>query len=260
VTDEQRRRSFENTTEIYDRFRPSYPAQLFEDVRAHANLEPDDRILEVGCGTGRATAFFAAWGNPLLATDAAPTMAERTRTNLEGFANVEVVAKRFEEIEGRFGLVTCAQVYHWLDHETRVQRFHDLLRPGGTAAIIANVQVVPEYNRPFWVRVNDVYREITPGMEHQGDFDTPDNLPSHPFDGSPLFERLTTSEHFWEWTLDTETYAGLLATHSNKAALDPDTRARLIGGISELVDAEFGGQVTECYVAMAWLASRPADR
>jgi len=187
-------------------------------------------------------------------------MAERARANLKEFANVDVVAERFEEIEGAFGLVTCAQVYHWLDRETRVQRFHDLLRSGGTAAIVANVQVNPEYNLPFWVRVNDVYREITPGMEHQGEFRKPDDLPAHPFEESKLFERLDLAKHFWEWTLSTEDYAGLLATHSNKAALDEHTRARLIDAISELVDSEFDGHVTECYVAVAYLASRPAGR
>jgi len=233
---------------------------LFEEIRKYAALSETDRILEVGCGTGRATMLLAEWGNPLLATDAAPAMAERTRGNLSAFENVEVRAERFEDVRGTFGLVTCAQVYHWLDRDTRVQRFHDLLRPGGTAAIVSNVQVTPEYNLPFWVRVNDVYREITPGMEHEGDFRKPDDLPGHPFEGSHLFERLEVAKQFWEWTLSTDDYAGLLATHSNKAALDEDTRTRLIDGISELVDREFDGHVTECYVAVAYLASRPADR
>jgi SAM-dependent methyltransferase len=226
-------------------------------VRSYAHLAPDERVLEIGCGTGRATKLLAAWGNPLLSTDAAPAMADRTRSNLEAFDNVEVVAERFEDVSGTFGLAACAQVYHWLDRDTRVQRFHDLLRPGGSAAIISNVQVTPDYNLDFWVRVNDVYREHTPGMEHQGEFRKPDDLPPHPFEGSALFGNLTTSEHFWEWTLNTEDYAGLLATHSNKAALDSATRARLIDGISDLVDTEFGGHVTECYVAVAYLASRP---
>jgi SAM-dependent methyltransferase len=181
-------------------------------------------------------------------------MAERTRS--KGLDNVEVTANRFEEIEGIFGLVACAQVYHWLDRDTRVQRFHDLLRPGGSAAIIANVQVAPDYNLPFWARVNDVYRQITPGMEHKGDFRTPDDLPPHPFEDSGLFERRVVSTHFWEWTLSTDDYAGLLTTHSDKAALDPQTRNRLIDAISALVDAEFQGHVTECYVAVAYLARR----
>lgn len=257
---ERRRRSFENTAEVYDRYRPTYPTALFDDVREYASLNDADRILEVGCGTGRATKLLAEWGNPLLATDAAPAMAERTRDNLKAFDNVEVVAKRFEDMDGTFGLVACAQVYHWLDPETRVQRFHDLVRPGGSAAIISNVQVTPDDNLPFWVRVNDVYREHTPEMAHKGDFRKPDDLPPHPFDGSELFERLTTRTHFWEWTLSTDDYAGLLSTHSDKAALDEDTRRRLIDGISELVDREFDGHVTECYVSVAYLASRPAGR
>ena len=62
--------------------------------------------------------------------------------------------------------------------------------------------------------------------------------------------------HAWHWTLATADYLALCATHSNKAALDPETRTRLLTGIGELIDAEFDGHVTEHYVAVAGLARR----
>ena len=52
---ERQRRSFEHTADAYDRYRPTYPKELFEDVRAYANLEPDDRILEIE------PAFLDSW-------------------------------------------------------------------------------------------------------------------------------------------------------------------------------------------------------
>jgi hypothetical protein len=155
-----------------------------------------------------------------------------------------------------FGLVTCAQAWHWFDPSTRVERIADLLYAHGTAAIIANVQVTPDDNLAFWVRVQDVYREHTPGMEHQGGFRKPDELPQHPLSGSDLFTDLEQIGHPWQWTLPTERYLGLCATHSNKAALRPETRERLLRGIGELIDTEFGGQVTEHYVALVGLARR----
>ena len=256
---ERQRRSFEATAEDYDRYRPTYPDALFNDVRTYADLAPDDRVLEVGAGTGRATVRFAEWGNPLVAIEPAPQMAEIARRNVAPFENVEVLTSRFEDADielESFGLVTCAQAWHWLDEDTRIPRFADVLYAHGTAAVIANIQVTPEDNLPFWERVQDVYRKHTPGMEHQGPFRTPDDLPEHPLLGSDLFYDLKQIGHAWHWTLGTQDYLGLCATHSNKAALDADTRASLLTGIGELIDAEFDGHVTEHYVALAGLARK----
>ena len=232
---------------------------LFDDIRRYADLAPDDSILEIGTGTGRATLHYAAWGNPLTAVEPAPAMADVARRNLAAFDNVDVRTSRFEDADlapNSFGLVTCAQAWHWLDEATRVRRFADLLYAHGTAAIIANIQVCPPDNLAFWERAQDVYRKHTPGMEHQGPFRTPDDLPPHPLAESSFFEDLEQVGYAWHWTLGTDDYLALCATHSNKAALDADTRDRLLTGLGELIEAEFGGHVTEHHVAVAGLARR----
>ena len=257
---ERQRRTFELTAEEYDRYRPSYPDALFEDVRAYADLAPDDAILEIGAGTGRATVAVGAWGNPLVAIEPAPAMADVARRNTAHLENVDVRTARFEDDDafenGSFGLVFCAQVYHWLDQKTRVERLHDALYHYGTAAIIANVQVTPEETLPFWQRIDSVYREIAPAVAHQGEFRRPDDLPPHPLEGSELFVDLERGAHPWRWTLPTQRYVALLQTHSPHASLPHDVRARLIDSIAEVVDTEFGGAVTEDYVAWVALARR----
>lgn len=256
---EHQRRTFERTAAEYDRYRPTYPEVLFEEIRAYADLAPDDRILEVGCGTGRATVYLAAWGNQLLAIEPAEAMAAITRKKLAGRSHIEVRTARFEDDvheHNAFGLVACAQAYHWLDPDTRVERIGDALYNYGTAAIIANVPVVPNEGDAFHVRVQHVYQEFAPDLVHKGEVRTPDTLPPHPFEGSPLFVDLVQRKYPWHWTLDTREYIGLLQTHSPHAALGPDVRTRLVDGIAELIDAEFGGAVTEYYVAMAALGRR----
>jgi ubiquinone/menaquinone biosynthesis C-methylase UbiE len=49
------RQTFDQAAEIYDRVRPDYPETLFDDLVALAGLGPGDRLLEVGCATGKAT-------------------------------------------------------------------------------------------------------------------------------------------------------------------------------------------------------------
>jgi hypothetical protein len=48
------RTTFEQVPELYDRARPSYPPQIFDDLAALAQLPAQARLVEIGCGTGQA--------------------------------------------------------------------------------------------------------------------------------------------------------------------------------------------------------------
>ena len=258
-TYEKRRRSFEQSAERYERYRPTYPAELFDDVRAYADVAPDDAILEIGAGTGRGTMHLARWGNPVLAIEPAPAMAEIARANVAGHPHVDVRTTTFEDAQlerNAFGLVAVTQSFHWLDPATRIERIHDALYAYGTAAIINNRQYAIDETLPFFERVQHVYLEHAPGLEHQGEFPRRNDRAEHVLDGSPLFTDIEFAERAWEWTLSTADYVGLMSTHSPHAALEADVRARLLDGIARLIDSEFGGSVTEHYVATAALARR----
>ena len=56
--DRSRAESFGSVAEQYDRYRPSYPAALIDDLVAP---RPAD-VLDVGCGTGKAAVLLAARG------------------------------------------------------------------------------------------------------------------------------------------------------------------------------------------------------
>src|ERR671933_454382 len=56
------RTTFEEVPELYERARPLYPPELFDDLVAYAGLEAGSRVLEIGCGTGQATLPLAERG------------------------------------------------------------------------------------------------------------------------------------------------------------------------------------------------------
>lgn len=255
---EHQRRTFERTAEEYERRRPGYPDALFEDLKAYAALGPDERILEIGCGPGKATTSIARWGNPMLCLEPSQGMVDVARANLAGFPNVGFQTTTFEawqlEPEG-FGLVSVAQAFHWLDPDTRTSRIAAALRPGGTVALIDNVQVTPAEHLPFFVRVQEVYREHTPALAHKGEFrrEAPEG---HMLRDANEFVDLQRYQYPWEWTLGSDEYVALMATHSPHAALPGEVRRRLLSGIAELIDGEFGSRVTENYVALLQVGRR----
>lgn len=56
--DRSRQITFKEVAELYDEVRPSYPEELVEDVLALSGISEDGRILEIGCGPGKATIPF----------------------------------------------------------------------------------------------------------------------------------------------------------------------------------------------------------
>ena len=59
---EERRKTFDEVAELYDRHRPGYPEQLVDDVVWLSGIPPRGRIIEIGCGPGKATVPFARRG------------------------------------------------------------------------------------------------------------------------------------------------------------------------------------------------------
>jgi ubiquinone/menaquinone biosynthesis C-methylase UbiE len=53
-------RIFDEDAELYDRARPGYPTELYDDLAELAGVRTGSRVLEVGCGTGQATVPPAA--------------------------------------------------------------------------------------------------------------------------------------------------------------------------------------------------------
>jgi hypothetical protein len=49
------RATFDRAAPFYQDARPDYPDALFSDLRAITGVTPPARLLEVGCGPGKAT-------------------------------------------------------------------------------------------------------------------------------------------------------------------------------------------------------------
>jgi ubiquinone/menaquinone biosynthesis C-methylase UbiE len=72
----ERRLSFDRIAQDYDRRRPSYPAALVDHIVQTVRLGPQSRLLEIGCGSSKATILFAQRGydasRSIWSTSAAP--------------------------------------------------------------------------------------------------------------------------------------------------------------------------------------------
>ncbi len=102
---------FGEDADLYDRARPSYPAELIDDVVALVSAQ--GRVLDAGCGTGKATVLLAARGLRGVAVDPDPAMAAVARAHLERSPGWRVDVSSFEDwtvapADARFDLIVSA--------------------------------------------------------------------------------------------------------------------------------------------------------
>lgn len=76
VTWERRRLLFDSIADSYASSRRSYPLEIVEWMMLTADVTPESRVLEIGCGTGQLTAQLASFGPYVTAIDIGASMIE----------------------------------------------------------------------------------------------------------------------------------------------------------------------------------------
>jgi SAM-dependent methyltransferase len=255
---------FDEAALLYDEVRPGYPEELFDDVVALSRIPSGGRILEIGCGTGQATAPLARRGYRILCVELGENLAAVARRNLAAYPQAEVHAGPFEGWQPQgapFDLAVSATAFHWLDPEVAYPRVADTLREGGSLALFWNVHVHTDADRGFFEQVQRIYEREAPeivGPEDYKGVPRSDEVPSRTpeIEKSGLFEIKATRNYRWDETYDTAGYLNVLDTYSGHRSLSNRTHERVFQGIANLIDQHFGGSITKGYLTTLYVARR----
>lgn len=240
-----RAESFGGVAERYDRARPSYPPALVDDLVA---LAPT-RVLDVGCGTGKAGRLLAERGLDVLGVEIDPLMAGLARQH---GLDVEVASLEAWEPAGRrFDLIVCGQAWHWVNPAIGVPKAASLLQPGGWIVLFWNVDVLDE---PVQAALDRVYRRHAPDLAEATGRGA-ETLP--PFradlDASGLFEPVVQRSYPWQHRYSRDEWLELIQTRSNHVVLPPDRRARVVERVGQAID-QLGGHLVAHYRTEALFA------
>ncbi|MFD5465809.1 class I SAM-dependent methyltransferase [Kitasatospora sp. NPDC127059] len=221
--------SFGPVAEAYERYRPGYPAELFDLVAEYAG-GPPRTALEIGAGTGKATRLFAGRGVAVTATEPDGAMLAELRRHAPG--NVRTLRAAFEELppDGPYDLVYAAAALHWTQPAGRCRRMAELLRPGG---VFANIGGPVEVADPA---VAEAVRAARAPFLESDDVPSPDGTPPERQLRWPGTE-LARSEHFddvrqtvlvRQLTVTAAEYVGHLSTVSAYLVLPESARAEVL--------------------------------
>jgi len=240
----EQRFTFNTVADLYDQARAGYPQALYDDLMEFDNLSAGDAILEVGCGTGKATEEFARRGLNVVALDPGPEMIAAARRRLGPTKSVRFVQTTFEAwpIEaGAFRLVAAAQSWHWVDPNVRFRKASEALAPGGALAVFgSSPEPIPQPVREALEKVYAIHTPELAGPPPEHAYH-PSGPFSRDFKGSALFEPVLHRSYPWLRSFSARSYVEYLATISRYQLIDEKRRKDLLAAIVEAIDVNGGG-------------------
>ena len=148
---------FEGCAPYYEQGRPPYAPGLADALRDALDLDGRGRLLDVGCGPGRAALLLAHLFEEVVGLDPDRGMIAEARrlAGERGVTNARWVLARAEALPaglGSFRVATFAASFHWMDRPRVARTVREMLGPGGAAVQIGT----PAYRSPVEDAVDQV--------------------------------------------------------------------------------------------------------
>ena len=247
-----RAESFGAEADRYERARPDYPAELGDDLVG----DRPRRVLDVGCGTGKAARLFTGRGCSVLGVEVDPRMAAIAQ--LSGL-EVEIGAFETWDRRGRsFDLVASGQAWHWVDPVVGPQLAADALREDGVLALFWNYRRT--LGREADRRLNALYAsnaaEVTNGpllAAFNREAETSRHVDA--LAASGRFHPTQIVTYAWRQRYTRAEWLDLARTQSDHMALPPARLDPLLREVGVIID-DLGGSLDVEYETICIRADR----
>jgi len=240
---ENRRRaeSFGQDAERYDRARPSYPAEMVDDLVAGKPA----RVLDVGCGTGKVARLFLARGCDVLGVEPDSRMATVAESH-----GIQVEVANFEAWDPAhriFDLVVSGQAWHWVDPSVGPIKAAAILSPRGRLAIFWNRA---RHDSQTKTALDEAYLRFAPALAKESvplGNEPPDNAGDiAAIAATHLFAPCQLRTYAWAQEYSREEWLDQLGTHSDHMTLQPQQLATLLDAVGAAI-VRLGGSITVHY-------------
>src|SRR5689334_17539865 len=123
---------FSARAELYAKYRPHYPAELFEWIASLVSKH--DVVWDCAAGSGQASAGLAEHFERVIATDAS----EKQIAMAEPHERIEFRVAKSDASglpDQSVNMITVAQAIHWLEHDSFYREARRVMRPDAAIVI-----------------------------------------------------------------------------------------------------------------------------
>jgi SAM-dependent methyltransferase len=127
-------RSFDDAVQLYERARPSYPAEAVGWMVPAGARD----VLDLAAGTGKLTRVLVAAGYSVTAVEPLDGMRAELSRQLPDVPALAGTAEQIPAADGSADALLVAQAWHWFDESRSVPEVARVLRPGGALGLVWN--------------------------------------------------------------------------------------------------------------------------
>ena len=229
---------FDRAAAVYERSRPSYPAEAVALVVRAAGIGPGRRVVDLAAGTGKFTRLLVPTGAELVAVEPVAGMRAQLDAAVPGIEVLDGTAENLPLPDESVDAVVCAQAWHWFDGAAALAEVRRVLRPGGALAVVFNIRD----ESIAWVRrLTEITEFYTTKRPHHRDSRAA-FAATVAADGG--YGEVAVASFRHAQILDEDGLVERMASQSNIATMDDDERDRILDAVRQLVrtDPDLAGR------------------
>ncbi len=220
--------TFNTEAEKYEKMRPGYVSELYEDIFKYIPINESSNVIEIGIGGGQATLPILKTGCKLTAVECGENLAELCRQKFKEFPKFSAVIAKFEDFvcdNNLCDLIYSATAFHWIPEE-----IHEALQK------IYSVYM-PDSHSPNEYSEDDAKKRADIAQKYG-------------------FVDISYKLYHRTRSFSAKEYISLLGTYSDHIAIEQNTRKKLFSEIEKAID-NLGGQITIYDTIDLQLARKP---
>ena len=243
--------TFDTVSYEYDKFRPGYAGEVYDSIFEYVNVDHTSKVLEIGSGSGQATAPVLDRGCFFTSVEPGKNFAEILTGKFGNNERFSIVNEKFEDVvlkENTYDLVYAATSFHWIEEKAGYEKVFSILKEGGAFARFRNHPFVSKEDPLLAERTDDIYDEYynkyynikrTPRTEYSVNQAKELAFVAEKYGFSDIKYHLFHRKRVFT----SDEYISLLGTYSDHIAIREDIRHEFFAKIKDAID-DSGGMIT----------------